>query len=389
MLNNLFKYHISNDYEDVFMWACANGQLELAQITYGKIKLCEDNYKTAFEKSCMNGHLDIVNWLYSLNYDICDLLFYAKTFIKCCSKPDLITSKHLYSLIPNITKYLKHDNCCFTLGVFYTHDLEMIKWFYSIMHETINDTDVFENYEDRYITNDSICNIMCRSENVELIEWGLQLSDIKNIYSCIIDAKNVNLIKNMFEKHPDDELTISHISKACKVGSTEIIELLITKYKQTKDIDIFELFFEMCYFYFDEKICEWFISYYNVDVYKHADRIFTCLYYEHNSYCITWFIRTYYNILDNISYETLMTIYYSLCNRGDLEVLKIIYETKIKNIDIACDFENSICEYIAHDVGHVDLKLYGYHYYAFLKSCSMQNYDNDRSQDDNNAIYEW
>lgn len=64
---------IDNDIEKDFLYCCADGNLEEAKSLYSSHK--EINIRAyndkAFVLSCRYKHIDIANWLYSLDPNIC------------------------------------------------------------------------------------------------------------------------------------------------------------------------------------------------------------------------------------------------------------------------------------------------------------------------------
>ena len=99
-----YKVHIniSFDYEYPFRWACLNGHLDIAQWLY-KIKPTIDisaNNEYDFRYACENGHLNVAQWLYQIKPTIDISAKDENAFRWACEDGHLDIAQWLQTLIP-------------------------------------------------------------------------------------------------------------------------------------------------------------------------------------------------------------------------------------------------------------------------------------------------
>ena len=69
-LKELYQNKSFNNINDIFIWSCVNGHLEVAKWIYSLDKVdIHANDDDAFRYSCEHGHLEVVEWLESICFD--------------------------------------------------------------------------------------------------------------------------------------------------------------------------------------------------------------------------------------------------------------------------------------------------------------------------------
>ena len=119
--------------EDVFMWSCKEGHLDISKKIYSENKIdivFMDDY--SFKCACMNGHFETAKWIQSLKEikNISVETSYDTTFAFVCSGGYLDMAKWLYSLDLQINIH-NQDDLAFTRSFRYGY-LDVAKWLYSL-----------------------------------------------------------------------------------------------------------------------------------------------------------------------------------------------------------------------------------------------------------------
>jgi len=124
--------------DTAFRWSCENGRLDVARIVYssGNVNISQE-HRSAFQISCVYGHLIFAQWLHSLNlkktgFDI--LAHIEDDFRESCKNGHLDVAQWLYCL-----KYINiraNDDLIFKESCWSGH-LHIAQWLTSICNNYI------------------------------------------------------------------------------------------------------------------------------------------------------------------------------------------------------------------------------------------------------------
>lgn len=97
-LYSLDKMNINNRIEEAFIESCSHGQFEIAKWLYSLVesKISVEKIVFAFTSSYKNNHLDIVKWLHSLG--VINNKYYKSAFRTCCVEGRLEIAQWIYSV---------------------------------------------------------------------------------------------------------------------------------------------------------------------------------------------------------------------------------------------------------------------------------------------------
>lgn len=160
--DSTISYH-----DNLFISACGNGSI-LAKYLYRHydVNVNELNNK-AFRDGCANGHLDIVKWLLPLStftqveHDVINLV------VNVCCGNHLPVLQFLYSSI-DIVKHIINIHTESLFVEFCSGGcLEIVKWLWEVGSANIN------------MSNELILRYACKSGNVDLVNWLVNLTDDK------------------------------------------------------------------------------------------------------------------------------------------------------------------------------------------------------------------
>jgi len=113
--------------DESFIDYCQNGNLEMYKKIYEKTNFdINKNLNYFFKVACSNGHLNLAQWLLTLNINS-DIHYDKNLFFKlACSNGHLHIAKWLYSINENIDIRIYNDTC-FKSACYYNY-IEIIKW---------------------------------------------------------------------------------------------------------------------------------------------------------------------------------------------------------------------------------------------------------------------
>ncbi len=156
-------YQIDNphySYEHYFSCACINGSLEIAQWLYERKSNCINIDNSLFIETCRNNHLSIVKWLYSLGAD------------------------------PNVVNYRALKNACL-----YDH-VEMLEWLFFlpvILEINDNDNDNDLERESCIIRTHSVFCFICARCKISIIKTFYDISQ-RSPWKIIIDDDTLECV---------------------------------------------------------------------------------------------------------------------------------------------------------------------------------------------------
>ncbi len=221
MVQWIYNFNVDNLEEDnllhitIFFLACEEGFLDIAKWIYSidKIGIEHSDVMIPFRKSCFNGHLNIVQWLLSLNITKIDIHWNDNYIFKSvCRNGHLEIAKLLYSddfSISNIREGF-HDACK-------NGHLNIAQWLYHI--------------KKGIIFNKSITNI-CECYNIEIVKWLWSVDQILDnqidIYETFISAcryEKLHIAKciHSFNKIDIYQNNNQAFISACRNGCLEIV----------------------------------------------------------------------------------------------------------------------------------------------------------------------
>jgi hypothetical protein len=124
-----------NEAENIFIHACSKGYIEVAQWLY-KIKptldiSAENEY--AFRKACINGHLEVAQWLYQIKPTLDISLYNEEPFRMACYNGHLEVAQWLYQIKPTLDISAQNDEA-FRDACEYEH-LQVALWLQTILPE--------------------------------------------------------------------------------------------------------------------------------------------------------------------------------------------------------------------------------------------------------------
>lgn len=271
--------------KSIFMKACISGNIKLAKLLYQSYPIFISNYNNSIIKECsLNGHLDIILWLYSIyrEYDY-DLMFKnaclnshidilkwiisierldKKTILECfqiaCQKNDvkvisfLLDNCHYVLITRNIQNYLIEivnridDTSIIDIildTIYLRSDLESVfmvyyenyyisKYILSRYFDLqLNYTLLFRYYVSQHFND--LCIIIVKHHKDQLV---LVDQDITNILIYVVFSidqyKNIELLELLYLMKPDcfDRIRNTLFEVLCERNMPELVTWLISKY---------------------------------------------------------------------------------------------------------------------------------------------------------------
>lgn len=187
---------MNSDLPQDFVKACCAGQLETAQRIFQNNPTHEFYYKfqLGFDKSCENGHLNVAQWLLTLENNMIDISIDQNYNFKwACGKGHLDVAQWLYERISQTLIDTEKNELCeeaFTYSCGNGH-LDVAKWLFNMFNSPIHWIEN-DNYHDMLLFN-------CKHNNVEVAEWLCSLLPFKYSIdfsdSHVINCK-INTTKN-------------------------------------------------------------------------------------------------------------------------------------------------------------------------------------------------
>jgi len=144
--NNINEIDISYNNEEAFIWACINGFINIAEWLLSKktdINISVNN-EQAFRSSCANGNLQVLKWLIQLKPDINISILEERAFTNACSTGNLEIVKWLYEYKPDIDITAEnHYSICIAYQYKHYNIVDYLSEKYLIKHIDIPDV-IFE-----------------------------------------------------------------------------------------------------------------------------------------------------------------------------------------------------------------------------------------------------
>jgi ankyrin repeat protein len=249
------KLLIFTDANSYFIECCSKGLFDMVRELYLTNKvIIHYVYKKAFQISCMNGHVNIVEFLYSVgsythyyNYYEEVLNFHYDVFIDVCKKGKLEIAKILDTrkLLVTFNNFDEFFHICCING-----HLEFAKWIYSRFRINI------------HWRNNIVFLSACENGHNSIVEWLLTIIDLDsnslhraftlackeghlNTVKLLYSFKNVSFQFNNYEA----------INNCCYFG-----HLLILKWIFELKIDfnkIYKIVLDKCCFYNQYNVISW------------------------------------------------------------------------------------------------------------------------------------
>jgi len=266
------------DINEEFIIACSIGNLKLAKMfmSTGKINKVY-NKGEAFKVAIKNNHLDVAEWLLSLEKDnyveklvlsispgltIYEIAFGFVLF----EEGNIEIAKWLLSLNKGINIHIKKES--FFTSACYNGDIKAIKWLLSL-----------DGNIDIHILNNYAFRLACGNGKLEVVKYLLSL-DNKPIENKIINDALLSACKNGYLDvakflinldKPDIHINYDKIIEyACENKKNSIIEWLILDDK----IDIHKNNEYILRNIEDIKMLKWLVENYNCDIHINNDEIF-------------------------------------------------------------------------------------------------------------------
>jgi len=183
-----------------FVNACSTGQLETAQCILQNNPTNDFYYKfqLAFNNSCINGHLNVAQWLLTLENNMIDVSFGQNYNFKwACGYGHLVVSQWLYDIVSQtLSDSEKHDLCkqAFEYSCGNGH-LDVSQWLF-----TMFDSPVCWISDDIFRSN-------CIQCNVKVVEWLCSCMPFK--YSIQLRTYSSGCSVVIFRINPDKEIKLT------------------------------------------------------------------------------------------------------------------------------------------------------------------------------------
>jgi ankyrin repeat protein len=250
-----------SEHEKIFSKLCYKGYLNIAKILYesynislnrlpnlfhmsiqegGHINICQWLYSlnpdylnhviddnTPFYTSCFYGNLELSKWLYSLKHDYLDIYnnLNSTPFNIACIKGHIELCKWLYTLKPEYLNILCSGNFTPFNSACMNNHLDLCKWLYSLKPDYL---------DIRSGNNSTPFEIACMGGHLEMCKWLYSLKpdylNIKNIiispFDCACSTDNLELCKWLYSLKPDYIKNIIPFDIACSAGKLEICQWL-------------------------------------------------------------------------------------------------------------------------------------------------------------------
>ena len=335
IIYNLYIIHnIHNEWINIIFNECCNfGQFHIILWLYSNFHIDleyeNDESITPFANVCLNGHLEIAQWLYSIDQNVLNInTFYSNeyninndlklcknysdNFVLSCESGNLKIPQWLLKISPNINIHRFNDYAFYrvcNLG-----HIEVAQWLYNI------DKNIDFKYNEEFTNkNENFFSLVCSNGYLNLAIW------IFSIDNDIINDLDITLI----------------FQKSCKDGYLELSKWLLETFNSINLSNINNIFF-LTAINGHIEILQWL---YNLNIEINVSKshlIFNvCL----NGYLniAQWLYEINNNIL-NIEIISVNILIKKLCSKGNLEIIKWLYEKKSISYDIldTCFYEACI-----------------------------------------------
>lgn len=145
------------------------GNMNILLYFINNYKVSSSSSNAFFISSCEYGHLEIAQWLYSIDSNI-NIYAYEYAFISCCGRGQLGTAQWLYSLgsinIRILDEFAFRISCC-------RGYLDIAQWLYSLDNNIDINSKDYESFR-----------LSCVNKHLSVVEW---LCKICPVYSVKIE----------------------------------------------------------------------------------------------------------------------------------------------------------------------------------------------------------